>query len=205
LLAAIRWGTTRGVQRAVLLAAGVHLALYAVLIWRGAMCWLCVGTGLCAITASLYLLKKGAFPARYAITWSLAGLLAIGGPIVSYMRYIAHAGEREAIAAVQQILRSRGEPLPGQVELIILTREGCPRCETFKKSILPALLTNPAVKLDERPAGDDLPTPTVLVHGKKAFTAIGLKSMDEYQRMLTAAIGDNPEPPSGAVLLDVEP
>ena len=202
LLSTVRWGITPWVRRAILFAAGLHVMLLSLLLWRQMTCWICIGTAACAISASAYLLIHRTIPLRFAATWAMVGMLAVGGPIAGFMRHRSHIAEREAIAAVREVLRAAPRAGDGQIHLIILTRPGCDRCATFKATILPTLKQNPAVQVDERDAVDVIPTPTVLAHGKRAYTAVGLKSLDHYQRMLVAASGDSGEAPSGLVLLN---
>jgi hypothetical protein len=192
LIWAIRWRALSWLYRAVALAAGVHVVLFAILAWRQTSCWICLGTGMSVIAATLYLLARSELSWRPAIVYGLVGSLAVGGPIALSIRHQSHAGQRRAIAAAREVLRDLPAPAAGQLHLVILTRPECHRCETFKRDILPELIKSaPDMTVDERTADDDVPTPVVVVHGVRSYAASGQHPHTAYEQMLTAARGQS--------------
>jgi hypothetical protein len=184
------FGPSRFLFGGLLLAAGVHLALFLVLVQRGVFCAPCILTGLAAIVAAVlsfvidptnlaragFLIPAGAVAAPMALFWA-------GGIMTPTLARSNHA-LYEAPSLREHPARSGG------VRMTVYGRAGCPYCVELEEHVIPELRREFGERLDvfgeEAPAG--IPTPTIVIGGAKGTVFPGLPPIEDLKTALRSAI-----------------
>jgi hypothetical protein len=180
----------------VLLAAGIHGGLLAVLAHAGIFCAPCFGTALAALAALVFAIRcessnalRASFVIPVAACLVQAGVLLSGaGPA------LAHA-QAEPDRVVHEDLVS-GSVARGTVRLVVYTRADCGYCIQLERDVLPGLIREYGDRLtiERRSAAElpGIPTPTLILSGdQKRRLFPGLPEVEELRNVIQDLMGES--------------
>ena len=126
----------RGLIRPVVLilwtAAGVHLSLMGFLLAQRIVCPPCLVVGVSVLLAAFWTLRDKKTPLRTVSLLLMGGTITGAVVVATAVRVTALARQRAVIEAARSVLATRIRPAPGHVDMIVLTRKGCPHCAALR-------------------------------------------------------------------------
>ena len=195
-VAAVVLGPTLFVYSGILIAAGVHGGLVAILVHAKVFCIPCLGTALAAFLALLGALRcEPANALRASFVMPIAALL-----VQSWVLFTgaipAAASIRVAVdPVVHEDLVSPAVPR-GRVRMVIYTRPDCGYCIELEREVLPQMLREFGSRLEiERRSAEQLPgipTPTLILTGsEKRHVFPGLPSAESLRSTIETLMGES--------------
>jgi hypothetical protein len=188
-------GPSLFVYSGVLLAAGIHGGLLAVLVHAKIFCTPCVGTALAALAALVFAIRcdsSNALRASLVIPVA-AGLVQVGVLFSGVAPALAHA-RADTDQVVHEDLVS-GPVARGQVRLVVYTRPDCGYCIQLERDVLPGLVREYGDRLavERRSAAElpGIPTPTLILTGSTKRRLIpGLPEVEDLRKVIDELMGD---------------
>ena len=169
---------------AILAAAGAHVAFLAQLAASGARCRACLLTADAAWAAAGLTLGQGGW--GWAVAALPAGALLAGLAVYLLTRRTERL-RRKMLASLQDVLTREDGPAPGRLRMIVYKHEACPKCRKLEAEILPPLagMLGERLQIERRPAGRQIPAPTlVFLGGARRLAIIGLPDGDDLREAL---------------------
>lgn len=177
----------------VLIAAGVHTGLAALLLRHRVYCRHCFAAagGAWLAAGALLAASPEPFPGR----WLLFLTAAAGSFTLATLLKRGREGRwrQAARAALEQLLASAAPPHAGTSRVVIYTRPRCPSCAQLCGQVeaLRAVLDGSMV-VEEQPAAVRMAVPTVVVLGETNTTLVGLHPPERLRAAVELAMGVRP-------------
>lgn len=189
LLVLLRLKAWMPVYAGVFAAAGVHLALGALMIAQGSFCPICALSAILSLAGPSVLLRLDREAVRWTL-WSTAPACILSG-LVTWTAFgtldaRAEAARAQAREAARLLLEggpeARQAPSPQVPELHVFQHEHCPYCREFREDVAPRLRREfPHLEIVYHPA-DGVPwvrrTPTFVLGGEVLFEGLPVDSRD---------------------------
>lgn len=194
-ITAVTLGPSLFVYSGVLLAAGIHGGLLAVLAHAKIFCAPCVGTALAALAALVFTIRVDSSNALRAslVIPVAAGLVQVGVLMSGAAPALAQA-RVDPDQVVHEDLAS-GPVAPGQVRMVVYTRPDCGYCIQLERDVLPGLIREYGHRLTvERRSAVELPgipTPTLILSGSAKRRLIpGLPELEDLRSVIKDLLGE---------------
>lgn len=171
----------------VLFAAGVHLALVALLVRRHIVCPACYLTAAGAfVMAGLSMGMQRRNLRRALIIVPIAATLTVIARPLFPIAGTADITRQKQIRLA--LAREEAEPAvaAGRTRMIIYSRPACSLCQELRTELLPEIRREfgPTLDIEYRPAWEGLRTPTLIVRGKRRTHLVGLPSLDTLRQAI---------------------
>jgi hypothetical protein len=182
---------SRCARGGMLIAGGVHLTLLALLIRHRIVCPPCLLTAAGALAGAAAALALD----RHHRLRAAALLLAAGVVTYAGTRVLQQsAGTRYALQALRAervLLGEQALPPSGRARMVVYQRPTCPVCRQFKAQVVAPLRNEFRSKLavEERLAWKGMPTPIVIILGRKNARLVGYHPREEVRRAVLLAVG----------------
>jgi hypothetical protein len=193
---AVALGPSLFVYSGVLLAAGVHGGLLAVLAHAKIFCGPCVGTSLAALGALVFTIRMDSSNAlRASFVIPVAACLVQAGVLFTGSDSALAQSEAGTSQVVHEDLAS--PPVSrGQVRLVVYTRPDCGYCIQLERDVLPGLLQEYGDRLavERRSAAElpGIPTPTLILTGiAKRRLIPGLPEVEDLRKVIQDLMGES--------------
>ena len=169
LLAAQAFGRSIFVFSGVILAAGVHGGLLAVLLHAKLLCGPCLGTAVSALVALGAAIRCETWIA-YRASWVIPGVALLIQCWLFLTAALPQAAEARAGAERISEEEFRAPPVaPGHVRMVVYSRPDCGYCIQFDREVLPVIVRDfgPHLEIERRSAENlpGIPTPTLILTG----------------------------------------
>jgi hypothetical protein len=195
-IAAVTLGPSLFVYSGVLLAAGIHAGLLAVLAHAKIFCAPCVGTALAALAALVFTIRCDSTNAlRASLLIPVAAGLVQVGVLVSGAAPALAQSRVDTDRVVHEDLAG-GLVAPGQVRMVVYTRPDCGYCIQLERDVLPGLVRDYGTRLSiERRSAAELPgipTPTLILSGSAKRRLIpGLPEAEDLRSVINELMGES--------------
>lgn len=195
-VAAVVVGPTLFVYAGILIAAGVHGGLLAVLLHSKLFCLPCIGTAGAALTALVLAIRcESANALRASFILPGAALLVQTWVLLTGAVPAAAQSQADRDRVVHDELVSPAVAR-GKVRLVIYTRPDCGFCMELERDVLPEILRDFGSRLEvERRSAENLPgipTPTLILTGsEKRHLFPGLPSAESLRSMIETLMGES--------------
>jgi len=168
-LAAQAFGRSIFVFSGVILAAGVHGGLLAILLHAKVLCAPCLGTALSALIALGAAIRCESW-IGYRASWVIPGVALVVQSRLFLTAALPQAAEARVSAERISEEEFQAPPVPrGQVRMVVYSRPDCGYCIQFDRDVLPALVRDfgPYLQVERRSAENlpGIPTPTLILTG----------------------------------------
>ncbi len=160
-------------------AAGLHAGLVILMLTRGPVCPLCLGTAASSFAVAAMVLRE--LPDLRETAVAVAPWMAAGAFLLPI-----HPSARGL-----ELPSTPGAP----VQVAVYTRDGCPYCDQLRDDVLPRALAGIADKVEVRwiPAPPETPTPSiVLSRGSGGHLIEGLPPADFLRREVLKLVEGTP-------------
>lgn len=189
LAAALGEGPSPLVTSGVLLAAGVHGGLLAVLAKERIFCPPCVGAAVSALFALAFALRCDGSIA-FRATWVVPGAALLVQGWALFQGALSPAAQARSIAEPEARGDFRSTPVArGDVRMVVYSRPDCGYCIQLDRDVLPGLVREfgSRLRIERRSAEGlpGLPTPTLLLTGaagRRVF--LGLPDAEDLKAAL---------------------
>jgi len=193
-IAGVAFGPSLFVYSGVLLAAGIHGGLLAVLAHAKIFCAPCVATAMAALAALVFAIRVDSANAlRASFVIPVAAFLVQAGVLFTGAAPVLAQAEAEPDQVVHEDLAS----LPvarGEVRMVVYTRPDCGYCIQLERDVLPGLVREYGDRLaiERRSAAElpGIPTPTLILTGSAKRRLIpGLPEPEDLKKVIQDLMG----------------
>lgn len=195
LLVLVRRGESRLSRAAILAAVGVHLVLVVFLMRLEVFCPACLLTACGAALAGTAVIARKDFDLRRNF-WPLPTAAVMTLALVTWQqRAQAIAWQAQGDQLLAEVLHENIQVPADQVRLLVFVRPGCKYCERFEREIVPKLTNHfgNALTMENRPAPEGLPTPTVIILGRENHALVGMPRFSRLTNAILSAL-NSPAP-----------
>ena len=183
-----RWAALWGVQA----AGAAHLVMVGMLLANGVICPACLLTAVGAWVALglSFAVEPKLLERVWIVMPAVAGMTLVG--MLALQARARAERQRHVRRAAESILHEHRDIASGRAVLLVFTRAKCKHCNTLKDEVVPPIVHSfgESLNVEERPAWQGLPSPTVVVVGADDTLVVfpGLPDLERLREAVSEAV-----------------